>query len=204
VGMTSTRFTIKRAGFGIGMLAAGALTLAACGSSSKSSSTAATTAPVSSGAAGSSGAGASGGPTIAAASVPGVGTVLVNGSGQTLYVLSSEAGGKLTCTDANGCTKFWPDLELPAGVAQATAGSGIQSSMLSSVKDSKGALYVTYAGYPLYTFIMDTGSGTAKGEGIKSFGGTWTAMNPDGTPVAPGAATTTATTAAPSGGGYGY
>ena len=53
---------------------------------------------------------------------------------------------------------------------------------------------------------MDKGPGTAKGEGIKSFGGTWTAMDPNGTPVAPGAAgstgATTATTQPASGSGY--
>ena len=37
--------------------------------------------------------------TVKAAMVPGVGTVLVNGDGRTLYLLTSEKGGKLTCTD---------------------------------------------------------------------------------------------------------
>ena len=44
--------------------------------------------------------------TISAKSVPGVGTILVNGQGQTLYLLTSEQGGKITCTKASGCTKF--------------------------------------------------------------------------------------------------
>ncbi len=109
--------------------------------------------------------------TISATNVPGVGTVLVNGEGRTLYLLTSEKGGKVTCTDASGCTKYWPDTELPAGVSKPIAGSGIQASMLGTTKDASGSLFVTYASYPLYEFAGDQGAGTAKGEGIKSFGG---------------------------------
>ena len=103
--------------------------------------------------------------TISATNVPGVGTVLVNGQGRTLYLLTSEKGGKITCTDDNGCTKLWPDTELPQGVTAATAGSGIQASMLGTVKDASGSLYVTYNKWPLYTYAGDSGPGrrTAKG-----------------------------------------
>jgi predicted lipoprotein with Yx(FWY)xxD motif len=165
--------------------------LAACGSSSttKASPTTSTPAPTTTGA-------AAKGITIASADVAGVGSVLVNGDGMTLYLLSSEAGGKLTCTDDNGCTKVWPDTELPAGVTSATAGSGVDSSKLGTVKGSSGSLYVTYAGWPLYTFSHDTGAGQAHGEGIVSFGGTWKTLTPAGTPVEPtasGAAPTTTT-----------
>jgi predicted lipoprotein with Yx(FWY)xxD motif len=147
------------------------LALAAC--TTKGSGTGSSTNP--------SGAGAA--VTIASANVPGVGTVLVNGQGRTIYVLTSEQGGKLTCTDANGCTKVWPDTELPSGVTAATAGSGVQAAMLGTVKDASGSLYVTYATYPLYTYVGDTGPGTASGEGITSLGGTWYPITPAGTLV---------------------
>jgi len=147
----------------------------ACGSSSSKTSSAsgssATTAV------------SSGGITVSAANVPGVGMVLVNGDGRTLYMLTSEQGGKITCTDSNGCTKVWPDTELPKGVTAATAGSGIDASKLSTVKDASGSLYVTYGGWPLYTYSGDTGSGKANGQGIQSFGGTWWVLSPAGTPV---------------------
>ena len=183
-----------------GWLAAGSvataavLTLAACGtkattgggassspSSSASSSPTAAAAPV----------------TIATANVPGVGSVLVNGDGLTLYILSSEAGGKITCTDDNGCTKVWPDTELPAGVNAGIAGAGVQASLLSTVKSPDGKLYVTYKTFPLYTFTGDTAAGTAAGQGITSFGGTWSSIKPDGTPAsAAGAASPTSTASA--------
>jgi predicted lipoprotein with Yx(FWY)xxD motif len=148
--------------------------------SAASSETASTSAATSSAPSG----GAAAAYTVATASVPGVGTVLVNGTGMTLYILTSEAGGKLTCTDASGCTKVWPDTELPAGVTTAVAGAGIQSSLLGTVTSPDGHLYPTYHGYPLYTFTGDQGPGTAAGQGINSFGGTWETMGANGTPVA--------------------
>src|SRR5579859_2545418 len=92
------------------MVGGAGLLLAACGGSGSSSPTG-------------GGGGAAAAYTLSTANVSGLGTVLVNGSGQTFYTLSSEAGGKLTCTDANGCTKVWPDTELPSGVTSAVVGS---------------------------------------------------------------------------------
>ena len=83
-----------------------AVTAAACGSSS--SGTAASS-PGSSAPAAAA--------TISTKSVPGVGTVLVNGQGRTLYMLTSEKGGKNTCTQANGCTQAWPETLLEIGRA---------------------------------------------------------------------------------------
>ena len=134
--------------------------------------------------------------TVDDADVDGLGSVLVNGMGRTLYVLSSESGGTITCTDDNGCTKVWPDTELPAGTTQGIAGSGVQASLLGTTKNASGDLYLTYAGFPLYTFTGDTGPGQANGEGIMSFGGTWTVISPAGMQVAPPASPATDTTLA--------
>lgn len=164
-----------------GSLALGAVAaVAACGSAS--SSTAAS--PGTSQPAGTSAPAASSpAVTISAKSVAGVGTVLVNDKGQTMYMLTSEKGGKITCTDDNGCTKVWPDTELPEGMTAATAGSGIQASLLGTVKNAAGELYVTYHGWPLYTYTGDNGPGQANGQGITSFGGTWYALSTSGNPV---------------------
>jgi predicted lipoprotein with Yx(FWY)xxD motif len=155
------------------------------------------------GACGSSGAKQAAGVTITSATVPGVGTVLVNGSdGRTLYLLTSEQGGNLTCTDDNGCTKVWPDTELPTGVSAATAGSGVDAAKLGTVKSADGHLYPTYAGGPLYEYAGDPGAGQANGQGIVSFGGTWETLTPAGTAVT--AAVGKASVSSPTTGGYGY
>ena len=161
----------------IGLALGTAATIAACDSSS--SGTAAGS-PSSSAPAGASSAPSA---TISAKSVPGVGTVLVNGQGQTLYMLTSEKGGKITCTQANGCTQAWPETLLTNGATAATAGSGVQSPLLGTVKDSSGNLEVTYNHWPLYTFSGDSGPGVAKGQALTSFGGTWYVLNGSGNPV---------------------
>jgi predicted lipoprotein with Yx(FWY)xxD motif len=177
-----------------GILAFGtAVTVAACGSSS--SGTAAGS-PASSAPAGASSASFV---TVSAKGVPGVGTVLVNGQGQTLYMLTSEKDGKITCTQANGCTQAWPETRLANGATAATAGSGVQSSLLGTVKDASGNLEVTYNHWPLYTFSGDAGPGVAKGQGLTSFGGTWYVLNGSGNPVTSGQSGN-----ASSGGGNGY
>lgn len=174
--------------------------LAACGSSAKTATSSSGTTATSSGGTATTAPSAAA-YTISTASVPGVGTVLVNGDGRTLYLLTSEKGGKLTCTDDNGCTKVWPDTELPSGVSHAIAGSGVQASMLGTVKSSSGSLYVTYGGWPLYEYSGDPGPGVANGQGISSFGGTWYAVTAAGT--AAGQSSTTQTSSS-GGGGYGY
>jgi predicted lipoprotein with Yx(FWY)xxD motif len=144
-----------------------AATVPACGSSS--SSTAARS-PGSSAPAGASSAASA---TISATSVPGVGTVLVNGQGQTLYMLTSDKGGKITCTRANGCTRAWPETLLTNGATTAKAGSGVQSSLLGTVKDVSGNLEVTYNHWPLYTYVGDSAPGQANGNGLNLNGGLW-------------------------------
>ena len=176
----------------LGSLALGAAaTVAACSSSSSSGAAAGSSSSASAGASSAAAV------TISAKSVPGVGTVLVNGQGQTLYLLTSEKGGKITCTAANGCTQAWPETVVSSGTA-ATAGSGVQSSLLGTVKDASGKLEVTYNHWPLYTFSGDSGPGVAKGQGISNFGGTWYVLNSSGNPV------TSTQSSSSSGGGSGY
>jgi predicted lipoprotein with Yx(FWY)xxD motif len=196
--MTKNKFKRRRGPLTSWMLAGGlalgtAVTVAACGSSS---SGAAAGSPSSSAPVGASPAASA---TISTKSVHGVGTVLVNRQGQTLYMLTSEKGGKITCTQANGCTQAWPETLLTNGATTAKAGSGVQSSLLGTVKDASGNLEVTYNHWPLYTFAGDSGPGAAKGQGLKSFGGTWYVLNGSGDPV-----TSSPSGNASSGGGNGY
>jgi predicted lipoprotein with Yx(FWY)xxD motif len=182
-----------------GLTAAAALALvaAACGSSSHSSTSAASSTS------GSSSSGSASSYTVSAKSVGNLGTVLVDGNGRTLYLLSSEQGGKVTCTSDTGCTGIWPPVVLPSGVSNPVAGSGIDSSMLGTAHTSSGDR-VTYGGWPLYRYSGDSGPGATNGVGITSFGGTWHAVSTSGGPA--GAAASGSTTTAPKssgGGGYG-
>ena len=169
-----------------GMLGVAAL-IAGCGGGSQTPSTTATTS--------SSGSAAKPSTSFSTANVSGVGTVVVDGRGKTVYILTSNGHNNVPCTDASGCTGLWPDLPLPDGVAAAKAGTGVKSSLLGTKKLSDGETYPTYHGWLMYEYAGDSGSGQAKGQGIKSFGGTWYVLDASGNPV-------TSTSGGGSGGGY--
>jgi len=158
-----------------GMLGVAAL-LAGCGGGST------TSAPTTS----SPGSGAKPSTSFSTAKVSGVGTVVVDGRGRTVYILTADGKTNAPCTDASGCTKLWPDLPLPDGVASAKAGMGINASLLSAKKLSDGETYPTYHGWLMYEYTADSGPGQSNGQGIKSFGGTWYALMASGNPVTSG------------------
>jgi predicted lipoprotein with Yx(FWY)xxD motif len=105
--------------------------------------------------------------TISTASEPGVGTVLVDSRGFTLYALQTETSGTIKCTGS--CATAWPPLLLPAGAMSATAGSGVMSSKLGTIKRPDGGTQVTYNHMPLYLFASDTSPGEATGQGVAGF-----------------------------------
>ena len=117
------------------------------------------------------------------ASVSGLGNVVVDGRGRTVYILTSGGHTNVPCTASNGCTKLWPTLPLPGGMSAATAGTGVKASLLGTKKLSDGKTYPTYNGWLIYEYAGDPGPGQATGQRIKSFGGTWYVLNASGNPV---------------------
>lgn len=99
-------------------------------------------------------------------------TVVVDSGGVTLYTLSGERVGNLKCV-SSACFKFWPPYKVSA-TAKLTKAKGV-SGTLSKLHRIKGKFYqVMLNGRPLYRFAPDMGKkGSAKGEGITAFGGTW-------------------------------
>jgi len=177
--------------FGVGV--ASSLMLAACGGTAAGNPT-----PTPTRASSAKSPAAAAGITIKTTSIAGLGTVLVNAQGRTLYTLTSESGGKLTCTKSNGCTQSWVEVDLPSGATAVSASGGSQSALLSSETGASGTV-VTYNGWPLYTFVGDSKAGQANGEGLQSFGGTWYALDTSGSAVhAP------QTHSSPSSSGYSY
>lgn len=112
-----------------------------------------------------------------------MGTVLVNGAGDTLYLFVPDSQDGSTCLAS--CASAWPPYLLPAGVTAARATGGAKASMLGTVQRSDGRLQVTYNRWPLYTWIGDTSPGVATGENLDQFGGFWYAVNADGVAVKP-------------------
>ncbi len=170
--------------------------LAACGSSTpsavQSGSKAATTSttPPSTAAATTSA-------TVDTAQSTDYGTILVNASGRTLYMLTGDSSTASICTAA--CVAVWPPLTVTAAP---TAGTGVTASLLSTIKRADGTRQVTYNGHPLYTFAKDTAPGQVNGEGINHFGGIWYVLNAAGQPVTAKTAGSGTTTSTSSYGGY--
>lgn len=204
--------------FGIvASLAIAAATLAACGSSSSGGGT--STVNPGAGASSTSTASDSGSSDTAAtsfsvANVAGLGNVVVDGRGRTVYVLTKAGAKNAPCTDASGCTKYWPDLSLPDGTMTATPGQGLTASMLST-NMADGEIYATYNGWLLYEYAGDSAAGQGHGEGVKDTWGTWYALNASGNPVTTGASDASSNSSSSSGsgsggsspasgGGYGY
>jgi len=105
-----------------------------------------------------------------------LGKVLSKSNGVTLYLFEKDKNGKSACSGA--CAKNWPPL-LTKGKPQAVA--GVKSAKLGTTKRADGTTQVTYAGHPLYTFILDGNKpGATKGEGIDAFGAEWYVLGTNG------------------------
>jgi predicted lipoprotein with Yx(FWY)xxD motif len=122
----------------------------------------------------------------------GLGKILVDARGHTLYLFEHDRSGKSTC--AGQCASFWPPL---LATGKPTAGSGIQAGLLGTTRRADGRLQVTYHGHPLYLFAKDARSGQTAGEAANAFGGEWYAVSPAGAKVEK-------TSSSGGGSGYGY
>ena len=111
--------------------------------------------------------------------ITGLGVVLVNTKGRTLYVFMKDAHRHVTCTKANGCQSFWPPLKWK-GSGKPTAGGAAKSSMVAWDKDPGGGKVVTYNHWPLYTFSGDSAAGQAKGWNQNVNGGKWYVISASG------------------------
>jgi predicted lipoprotein with Yx(FWY)xxD motif len=107
----------------------------------------------------------------------GVGKVLVDPKGMTLYYFQKDKKGSGVSKCEGECAEAWPPL-LTKGEAEAM--SGVNSSMLATIDRSDGTTQVTYAGWPLYTFVGDTKPGEDNGTDSKAFGASWYPLHSNG------------------------
>jgi predicted lipoprotein with Yx(FWY)xxD motif len=114
----------------------------------------------------------------------GLGSILVDSRGRTLYLWQADTGAKSTCSGA--CAAAWPPL-LTTGAP--TAGNGAKASLLGTTKRSDGTEQVTYNQHPLYLFTGDTASGQTTGQGSAGFGARWYVLSPGGDPITGSAST---------------
>lgn len=171
-----------------------ALLAAACGSSSSSSSPASSATPTTTGSTSASSTTRQAADRITTQRVQGgIGAVLTDGQGRAVYVFLPEKGGKIACT--GGCASTWPPLKVASGV-KPVATAAVHPRLLGTVADPSGGAIITYAGWPLHTYVGDTARGQYNGQG---YAGKWYLISPSGTTITKSVSSTTTSTS----GGYG-
>jgi predicted lipoprotein with Yx(FWY)xxD motif len=144
---------------------------------------------------------AAGGVVVSTRAVHGLGTVLVNSSGRTLYFNTEEVSGKILCTGA--CLGFW----FPATTSSSAAPKptvNLPGKLSTIRRPGTNQFQLAYQGKALYTFRFDGSAGQAKGNDFTDHFGAmtfhWRAVVTTGTR---GSKTPPTTTPA-NGGGTGY
>jgi predicted lipoprotein with Yx(FWY)xxD motif len=124
---------------------------------------------------------ASHGTVISVRKLAGIGNVLVDRSGKTVYSPQQEAHGMIECT--GGCLSFWMPVKASRG-ATLHGSSGVTGTLGTISRPDNGQTQLTYDGRPLYTFRLDQAPGQAHGNNFTDhFGGasfTWHAITASG------------------------
>jgi predicted lipoprotein with Yx(FWY)xxD motif len=117
-------------------------------------------------------------PTVQTKKIKGLGVVLVNSRGLTLYMFVRDKQKKVTCKSPS-CVAAWPPLKLKKG-QKPTAGGAAKKSLLGSDPNPNGGRVVTYNRWPLYTYVADSKPGQATGQALDLNGGLWYVLSPSG------------------------
>ncbi len=149
---------MKRLSIVIGVFALGLAGLTACGDDSDTPASGATA--------------ASSGSKLATADVGGLGKVVVDGNGRTVYVFDKDTSGKSNCE--GDCLAKWPVVPAGEGTPQL---DGIDASLVGTVTRSDGSKQLSIAGLPVYLYAQDSKAGEAKGQAV---GGVWWVVGADG------------------------
>jgi predicted lipoprotein with Yx(FWY)xxD motif len=116
--------------------------------------------------------------TVVSTAKTGLGRILVNSRGHTLYLFGKDRNGKSACSGQ--CATFWPPL---VANGKPRVAGGAKASLIGRIKRADGRRQVTYNHHPLYTFVKDTKRGQTHGEGLSAFGARWYAVSPAGAKV---------------------
>jgi predicted lipoprotein with Yx(FWY)xxD motif len=106
------------------------------------------------------------------------GRVLFDANGQVVYVFEIDDRDQSNCTSAD-CVEAWPPVLTEE---EPSAGAGIDSELLGTIRRDDGTLQVTYNGRPLY-FYEHEGPGEIKCHDVNLHGGRWWVVAPAGDPV---------------------
>jgi predicted lipoprotein with Yx(FWY)xxD motif len=109
---------------------------------------------------------------VMAKTVSGIGNVVTDDKGMTLYRYDKDEANPSKWTCAGECTKTW----IPVIVQDSVQTMGVEKSLLGTVHRN-GLKQLTLAGWPLYRYVGDTAAGEANGQGKDN---AWYAITPSG------------------------
>lgn len=104
-----------------------------------------------------------------------LGKILVDGSGNTLYLFLKDKGTTSSCSGP--CAGVWPPLTTSG---KPEPGGGASAQELGSTSRTDGKTQVTYHGHPLYHYEADGAPGDTAGQGLDQFGAEWYVLSAQG------------------------
>jgi predicted lipoprotein with Yx(FWY)xxD motif len=132
--------------------------------------------------------------TLGTTDIGGLGPVLTNEAGRTLYLFTKDGQGAGTSTCDGACARTWPPLLVDG---RSTVTEDIDTGLVGQITRADGREQVTVGGWPVYTYAKDDAPGEATGHGV---GNTWYAVEPSGCKVDPARRPDTSITTASTGG----
>lgn len=102
-----------------------------------------------------------------------LGSIVVDGTGMTLYMFTKDAPDTSACE--GDCLVKWPPL-----LGKPKAGAGVDDSKLGSFTRKDGREQATYNGWPLYYWFNDKAKGDTTGQNV---GSVWFVLDRDGNPI---------------------
>jgi predicted lipoprotein with Yx(FWY)xxD motif len=114
---------------------------------------------------------------VSATTAPGLGAIVADDAGRTLYRFDKDTAKPPTSNCVGPCAALWP----PVSVDARPTLTGIDPALLGTVARADGSTQLTLKGWPLYRFGGDKKPGDTAGQGIK---GVWFAVTPDGAKAA--------------------
>jgi predicted lipoprotein with Yx(FWY)xxD motif len=138
---------------------------------------------------------ASGRTTTVDVAKTGLGKVLVDSKGRTLYLFKKDKGPRSVCSGE--CAVDWPPLR---ATGKPTVAGGAKASLVATTSRADGKPQVTYNAHPLYLFEGDQKPGDTNGQGSTAFGAGWYALSQAGDQISANAPSNSTAPSSSSGG----
>lgn len=98
--------------------------------------------------------------------IDGLGKVLADQDGFTLYRFDNDTNSPPTSNCDGDCASVWPPVTTDVKVET----DGVDPNVVDTITRADGTSQVTVGGWPVYRYAQDTAPGQANGQGV---GGTW-------------------------------